>query len=68
MTFRGIGRDISESGLGALVYADLQVGESVVLYYTHPQHAATKFVCRPASVRRQHGNGYGFEFNNVLPA
>jgi hypothetical protein len=62
MTFRGIGRDISESGLGALVYADLQVGESVVLYYTHPQDAATKFVCRP------HGNGYGFEFHHAPPA
>lgn len=63
-TFHGIGRDVSDSGLGALVCADLQAGESVVLYYTQLDGAATKFICRPAQVRRRHGNLYGFEFQN----
>ncbi len=61
-TFRGVGRDVSEGGLGAIVYADLNVGDSVVLYYMHPREAASQFVCHPALVRRRYGNRYGFEF------
>lgn len=62
ITFHGIGRDLSETGLGAIVYGDLNIGDSVVIYYTVRESAATKFVYRPACVRRRHGNAYGFEF------
>jgi len=61
-TFRGVGRDLSDSGLGAIVYADLNVGESVIVYFSRHQKAASQFLCRPACVRRRYGNLYGFEF------
>lgn len=61
-TFRGIGRDLSESGLGAIVYADLEIGDSVIIYFSRHHQAASQFVCRPACVRRRFGNHYGFEF------
>lgn len=64
-TFRGVGRDLSESGLGAIIYGDLDVGDSVIVYYTRRQHAASQFVCRPARVRRRHGSRYGFEFESA---
>jgi hypothetical protein len=68
MTFRGIGRDLSESGLGAIVHADLEVGDSVIVYYTRHQRAASQLVCRPAWVRRRHDNRYGFEFQYEVPS
>ncbi len=61
-TFRGVSRDLSESGLGALVYADLSVGESVIVYFSRHQEGVSQFLCRPAFVRRRNGNRYGFEF------
>ena len=66
VTYRGFGCNLSTYGMGAVVYADLQVGDSVVLYYTHPNGAANKFACRHGVVRWRKGNRYGFEFEHSL--
>ena len=67
-TFRGIGRDLSASGMGAIVYADLQVGERVVIYYMQPAGSSSRFVFRPACVRSSYGSRYGFEFEDASSA
>ena len=62
-SFRGIGRDLSSRGLGAIVFADLQVGDSVLIKYTDPQRTANNQIAvRYARVRSRHGSRYGFEF------
>lgn len=66
--FRGIGCDLSEGGMGAIVYADLQVGDRVVIYYTHPVDSTNRFTFRPACVRGRYGNRYGFEFETAISA
>ena len=68
VTFRGIARDLSDGGMGAIVYADLGVGDRVVIYYMHPVEQATRFVFRTACVRGRYGSRYGFEFENALPS
>lgn len=67
-TFRGVARDLSNGGMGAIVYADLEVGDRVVIYYMHPANSASRFVFRPACVRGRYGSRYGFEFENSLSA
>ena len=65
--FRGIARDLSRRGLGAIICADLQVGDSVVIKYAHPQPPAdSQIVVRYARVRGQYGSRYGFEFEYAM--
>ena len=65
--FRGIGRDLSVRGLGAIVFADLQVGDSVVIKYPHPNtHTTIQGVRRNARVKARYGNRYGFEFEDAM--
>jgi PilZ domain len=56
---RGISRNVSETGLAAIVYGSLDVGVTVQLRYEHPEsgHQA-----RTAIVRNRHGYKHGFEF------
>lgn len=56
---RGISRNVSETGLAAIVYGSLDVGVTVQLRYEHPKsgHQA-----RTAVVRNRHGYKHGFEF------
>lgn len=63
--FRGIARDLSLRGMGAIVYADLHVGDAVVVHYAHPRN---EFVRRAACVRGRYGSRYGFEFDDALSA
>lgn len=56
---RGLSRDLSETGLAAIIYGDLDVGLTVHLRYEHPdgeRHACT------AVVRNRQGYKHGFEF------
>jgi hypothetical protein len=65
--FRGIARDLSRRGLGAIVFADLQVGDSVAVKYAHPQPpACSQIVVRYARVRERYGSRYGFEFEHAM--
>lgn len=65
--FRGIARDLSRRGLGAIVFADLQVGDSVVVKYAHPQPSTdSQVVVRHARVRERYGSRYGFEFEQAM--
>lgn len=65
--FRGIARDLSRRGLGAIVCADLQVGDSVLIKYAHPQPPAdSQIVVRYARVRGRYGSRYGFEFEHAV--
>ncbi|MGH9522413.1 MAG: PilZ domain-containing protein [Terriglobales bacterium] len=67
-TFRGVARDLSECGMGAIVYADLSVGDSVVVHYEHPRDASSHLVRRSACVRGRYGSRYGFEFEGAISA
>lgn len=65
--WRGIARDLSVYGMGAVVYADLRVGDSVLVKYTHPDSLGnTQIVARKAVVRSRLGWRYGFEFQHAL--
>lgn len=66
--FRGVARDLSVRGMGAIVYADLKVGDCVVVHYAHPMRTAPDFVRRTAYVRGRYGSRYGFEFDQPLPS
>jgi hypothetical protein len=66
--FRGVARDLSARGMGAIVYADLKVGDSVVVNYAHPSKPASEIVRRSANVRGRFGSRYGFEFADALSA
>ncbi len=66
---RGIARDLSPNGMGAIVFADatdLKVGDSVVISYTHPRPSGTEAVERAARVSGQHGNRYVFVFEQPM--
>ncbi len=56
---RGISRDLSETGLAAIIYGDLDVGLTVQLRYEHPEGERQ---ARTAVVRNRHGYKHGFEF------
>lgn len=62
---RGIAHDLSPRGIGVILYADLEVGESVDLHFPHPTHGASQIVRHQACVRRKFANRYGFEFTDV---
>lgn len=65
--FWGTARDLSKGGLGAIVCADLQVGDSVAVKYAHPQPPAdSQIVVRCARVRGRYGSRYGFEFEHAM--
>lgn len=65
--FRGIARDLSTRGLGAIVSADLQVGDYVVIKYAHPQRQGDiQVVRRSARIRGRYGSRYGFEFEQSM--
>ena len=66
--FRGVARDLSAHGMGAIVYADLRVGDAVVVHYEHPRDASSEIVRRSAYVRGRYGSRYGFEFEQSVPA
>ena len=66
ITYRGFGRDLSACGMGAIVSADLDVADPVVIYYTHPTRTGTRFLCRSGVVRWRVGSRYGFEFERSL--
>ncbi len=56
---RGISRDLSETGLAAIIYGDLDIGLTVRLQYEHPEGERQ---ARTAVVRNRHGYKHGFEF------
>ncbi len=63
MTYKGVGRDISGFGIGAVVSAPLDIGEEIWVRYDHPSAGLTaQSVVRRAIVRQRHGYRYGFEF------
>lgn len=65
--FRGIARDLSRHGLGAIVFADLPVGALVAIKYVDPQHPAdSQMIVRYARVRGRYGSRYGFEFEQGM--
>jgi hypothetical protein len=67
IVFRGIARDLSRRGLGGIICADLQVGDSVAIKYVHPQPPADgQIVVRYARVRGRYGSRYGFEFEHAM--
>ena len=61
---RGAADDLSESGISAVVYGELAVGDVVWIRYEHPASGeqVSKGVVRQSIVRRRHGYRYGFEF------
>lgn len=58
---QGYCRDLSREGAAALVWGNLQVGETVQLAY-RPMGAESEEVIVPAIVRHSIGYRYGFEF------
>ncbi len=70
-TYRGVARDLSAGGIGAIVFADtkfanLQTGDAVEISYAHPAVAGDESVTRRAAVRGRYGNRYGFRFEQPL--
>ncbi len=59
-TYRGFSRDISDSGMAALIWGHLRVGEQVVLSWRVSQPGSE--VQLPVIVRHRTGFRYGFEF------
>lgn len=67
MVFRGFARDLSETGMGALVYGDLQPGDEVVVKYIHPKPPTMRqLVARTGRVRNRFGQRYGLEFDRAM--
>ena len=65
--WKGIARDLSVLGMGAVVYADLKIGETLLVKYEHPDGSGSvKFVARQARVKSRHGWRYGLEFEHQL--
>ena len=50
--------------MGAIVYGELAVGDTVWVSYDHPSGGARneQAVVRQGAVRRRYGHRYGFEF------
>ena len=71
-TCRGVARDLSTAGIGAIVFvgdlkvADLRFGDSVVIGYKHPSGQGTELVARLARVTGRYGNRYGFRFDRPM--
>ncbi len=56
---RGLLRDLSETGVGAIMYGTLEVGSTVELRYEHPTGVNQ---VRRAVVRHHYGYKHGFDF------
>ncbi len=56
---RGLLRDISETGVGAIIYGSLEVGSTVQLSYEDPRGVRQ---VRRAVVRHRYGYKHGFDF------
>ncbi len=63
--YAGLSRDLSPTGMGAVVSAPLNVGDRVFVKYEHPYPSGNvpRMVVRRAVVRQRHGYRYGFEFD-----
>jgi hypothetical protein len=61
--YRGVARDISDAGVGAIVSGDLKVGQMVIVHYQD----GTSVTHAKAVVRQQYGYRYGFEIVERLP-
>lgn len=59
-SYRGFTRDLSEGGMGAVLSAELAVGEQVWLLYQLPDGSPPKKV--QATVQWREGSRYGFRF------
>jgi D-alanyl-D-alanine dipeptidase len=64
--FRGVARDLSPHGLGAVVFAHLRPGDPVVIKYAHPHKPTADVIDRHGMVRSSHGYRYGFEFEQAM--
>lgn len=66
--YRGFTRDLSNIGMGAVVSAELHVGDQIWVRYLHPVRGEqeSRAVVRHATVRQRHGYRYGFEFSVPL--
>ncbi len=58
-SYRGICRDVSVAGLGAIVYGELRIDAPVGLTFDTGRQ---KYVNARAVVRNRYGSRYGFEF------
>jgi c-di-GMP-binding flagellar brake protein YcgR len=56
----GVSRDLSEGGMGAILRAELPVGEQVCLQYQLPDGSPPKKIA--AVVQWHKGSRYGFKF------
>ena len=61
--YRGVGRDISDFGVGAIVSGDLSVGQIVIVHYQE----GIAVTHAKAVVKQQYGYRYGFEIVERLP-
>ncbi|HEU5451950.1 MAG TPA: PilZ domain-containing protein [Terriglobales bacterium] len=61
--YRGVGRDISDAGVGAIVSGDLTVGQIVIVRYRD----GDTITHAKAVVKQQYGYRYGFEIVERLP-
>lgn len=65
VSYKGFTRDLSLSGMGAVVSAPLKIGDKVWIKYNHPSRGEqeVRAVIRNAIVRQRHGYRFGFEFD-----
>jgi c-di-GMP-binding flagellar brake protein YcgR len=64
VTYRGVARDLSPFGMGALISASLNIGEEIWIKYEHPASGSqiARAIVRRATVKERTGYRYGFEF------
>jgi hypothetical protein len=62
-TYSGFTRDMGAGGLGALVAADLPLGEEVTVTYQLPDGSPPQ--SHRATVRNRNGNRHGFQFTDT---
>jgi c-di-GMP-binding flagellar brake protein YcgR len=65
---RGAARDLSEGGIGVIVYGELMVGEIIWLKYGDLTDQGGHTVVSRGVVRQRHGYRYGFEFQSAISA
>jgi len=66
-TVPGLARDLSETGMGAIVFGyDLSTDEVVWIKYSHPTGDRVQLVVRQAKVCARYGYRYGFQFTHPL--
>jgi len=69
VTYKGFSRDLSSSGMGAVVSAPLNAGDEIWVKYSHPVPGSPTglVMARRAKVRQSRGYRYGFEFDFSVP-